>query len=70
MSTEFLWNDFSQNWLEYSLETLVANTSDELRLIQEFESEFWSEMQLQLTAEFQLIFVVLITKSIFSYVTR
>ena len=31
----------------------MANTSDDLRILQEFQSEFWLEMQL--TAEFQLI---------------
>ena len=36
-------------WLEFYLETLVANTSDDLRILQEFQSEFWLEMQL--TAE-------------------
>ena len=37
-------------WLEYWWETLVANTSDDLRIRQEFQSEFW--LELQLTSEF------------------
>ena len=30
----------------------MANTSDDLRILEEFQSEFWLEVQLQLTTEF------------------
>ena len=53
MTAEFFQNFDKNTSGKLQWETLVENTSDDLRILQEFQSELW--LEIQLTAEFQLI---------------